>query len=183
MTPKEITKALTGSVNLSELAEVFRGEIDEVSLLGNVVSVSTELLCLESINDFSSNGYRIIRLKDVTDVSLANENDALRFMSTICKKENVFSSSKPDIDIKSWKSVFDFLKSSHLPVTVECSFDDAIDYYVGWVTLLDGSIATMKCFDGSGVIFEDDIKINLNFVSQVMVYEKYTTLTAKYINK
>ncbi len=183
MTPKEITKALTGSVNLSELAEIFRGEIDEVSLLGKVASVSNELVCLESINDFSSNGYRIIRLKDVTDVSLANENDALRFMTTICKKENVFSTSKPTIDIKSWISVFEFLKLSKLPVTAECSFDDAIDYYVGWVTSLDGSIATMKCFDGSGVMFEDDMKINLNFVSQVMVYERYTTLTAKYISK
>ena len=183
MTQKEITKALSGSVNVCELAEVFRGEIDEVSLIGNIAAVSNDLVILESINDFSSNGYRIIRLKDVTDVSLAAENDALRFMSTICKKENVFSSSKPNIDIKSWKGVFDFLKSSNLPVTVECSFDDAFDYYVGWVTSLDGSIATMKCFDGSGVIFEDDMKINLNFVSQVMVYEKYTTLTAKYINK
>ena len=141
------------------------------------------MLCLENINDFTSSGYRIFRLKDITDVSTADKNDALKFMNTICKKENVFSEKHSGIDIKSWASVFDFLKSERLPVTVECAFDDAIDYYVGWVTSVSGSIATMKCFDGCGVMFEDDMKVNLSFVSQVMVYEKYTTLTAKYINK
>ncbi len=183
MTYKEITNALSSLVNSDELTEIFRGEIDEVSLLGNVISVSPELVCLESINDFTSNGYRIIKIKDITDVSLAQKNASLLFMNNICKKENVFSGIKPDIDIKSWSSVFTFLKASNLPVTVECAFDDAIDYYFGWVTSLDGSIATIKCFDGSGVMFEDDMKINLKFVSQVMVYERYTTLTAKYINK
>ena len=183
MTNKEIRKALSGSIASNELVEIFRGEIDEVSLLGNVASVSNDLVILESINDFSSNGYRIIRLKDVTNVSLVSENDALRFMNTICKKEDVFSHSKPNININSWASVFSFLQCSELPVTVECAFDDAIDYYVGWITSLDGSITTMKCYDGSGVMFEDDMKINFNFVSQVMVYEKYTTLTAKYIKK
>jgi len=183
MTYKEFSKFLPYIGQKDELAEIFRTEIDEVSILGNPVAVSNELLCLESINDFSSNGYRILRLRDVTDVSASDKNEALRFMTAICKNEGVFSKNNPSVDIKSWASVFSCLKAENLPVTVECAFDDAIDYYVGWVTSLDGSIATMKCFDGSGVMFEDDMKINLNFVSQVMVFEKYTSLTAKYINK
>ncbi len=181
MTYKEITKALPDALKKDELNEIFRGEIDEVSILGNVLDISPELLRLESINDFTSNGYRILRIKDITEVSGCDTNDALCFMNSICRKENVFSSEKPHIDIKSWSSVFEFLQKSQLPVTVECAFDDAIDYYVGWVTSLNGSIASMKCYDGSGVMFEDEMKINLSFVSQVMVYEKYTTLTAKYV--
>ena len=183
MTYKEISKALQNAQKNDEVVEIFRGEMDEVSILANVISFSQDLICVESINDFTSNGYRILRLKDITDISLSDKNDSLRFMNYICKKEDVFSLSNPEIDIKSWASVFAFLASEKLPVTVECALDDAFDYYVGWITSLNGNIATMKCYDGSGVMFEEDMKINLSFVSQIMVKEKYTTLTAKYVVK
>ena len=181
MTFKEINKALGNKIKDDELVEIFRSEIDEISSLGNVVMLSQELLGFQNITDFCVDGYRIIRLKDITDISTCEKNSTLSFMNNIYKKERLFPDSNAFIDAKSWNSVFKSLCLSKTPVTVECAFDDAIDCYFGWIKSINDNVATLRCFDGSGQIFKDEIKVNLNFVTQLMFGNKYTDLMAKYV--
>ena len=82
---------------------------------------------------------------------------------------------------ETFQKLFSELAKSGESITVECNFEDAIDYYVGKVISLNGNLATMKCFDGSGVVFKDNVKINLDFVSMVTIGDRYTTTMAKYI--
>lgn len=180
MTFKEINKALASKIKINELVEVFRSEIDELSSLGNVVMLSQELLTFQNITDFCVDGYRIIRLKDITDISTCDKNDTLSFMNMIYKKERLFPETQTFIDAKSWNAVFKSLSLSMTPVTVECAFDDAIDYYFGWIKTVDDNVAVLQCFDGSGQIFKDEVKVNLNFVTQLMFGNKYIELMAKY---
>ncbi len=183
MNSKEIKRILESKCTKNELVEIFRHEIDEMSFLSNVKKVSDKLVLAENTNDFSVNGYRIIRLKDITDISLSSENDSLAFLNMIFEKEAIFEKSTPDFSVNDWNDVFSFLCKSNNPVTVECAYEDAIDYYFGWVKSVNGSIATMVCFDGSGEIFRDEIKVNLDYVSQVLIFEKYTTKMSQYVRK
>lgn len=181
MTFKEINKALASKIKSDELVEIFRSEIDEVSSLGNVVMLSQELLCFQNITDFCVDGYRIVCLKDITDISTCEKNDTLSFMNMIYKKERLFPESQAVIDAKSWNGVFKSLSLSKTAVTVECAFDDAIDYYFGWIKSVNDNVVTMQCFDGSGNRFKDEVKVNLNFVTQLMFGNKYIELMAKYV--
>ena len=179
----EIAKLVRGREN-KELVEIFRSNIDELSYIGNVSAFSQQLLVFGNFVDFFFDGYRIIRCKDVTEIATKEKNDALLFMDKICKKEELKLERCPFADkIKSWSTFFDYLISSKKAITLECSFEDATDYYVGWITQLNSNIATMQCFDGSGIMFKDKVKVNLDFVTAVTVGDRYTSYMSKYVSK
>ena len=86
---KEITKFIKGKEN-KEIVEIYRGNIDEFSILGNVAGYSQVLLALRNLVDFLSDGYRVIRCKDITEIITKDKNNSLMFMDMIYKKEFSF---------------------------------------------------------------------------------------------
>ena len=178
---KEITKFIKGKEN-KELVELYRGYIDEFSLLGRVAGYSQVLLALKSLVDFSDDGYRVIRCKDITEIVTKDKNSSLAFMDKIYQKEFSFEPCPFTERLKSWNCLVEYLISSKIPVTVECSFEDATDYYVGWMESVSSNIALMQCFDGSGELFKDKVKINLDFVTAITIGDRYTSYMAKYVN-
>lgn len=182
MNYNEISKLVRGRENI-ELVEIYRSNIDELSSLGNVVAISGELLAYRNLVDFSCDGYKIICCKDITDIVVKEKNDALDFMDRIYKNEFTFEKFPFSDKIKSKTVLATHLISSKTPVTVECSFEDAIDYYVGWITDIKSNIITMQCFDGCGIMFKDKVRVNLDFVSAVTVGDRYTEYMSKYVKK
>lgn len=181
MNYSELNKIISGKFKIKELVEIFRNEIDEISMLGRPVSVSSALLSFELFSDFIFDGIKIIRNRDISDVVTCEKNNSLNFINKICKKEHLFSDEPNRIDLKNWNSVFSFISGNDLAVSVECAFEDAIDYYFGKILQINSNIVTMKCFDGGGNIFKDDVKINLNYVSAVSIGDRYTTFMSKHI--
>lgn len=176
----ELNRLVNSKINKKELAEIFRHEIDEVSALAQIICLSKELMCYRVVADFSFNGYKVIRNKDISEVVLCDKNDNMNFINSIFVKENLFPEDVFSYSVKSWNELFKKLNSTHTAICVECSFDDAIDYYIGWISDIHDNIAIMKCFDGSGYLFKDDIKVNMNFVSAVMIGDRYTEYMSKY---
>ncbi|MBQ4527412.1 MAG: hypothetical protein II998_04995 [Clostridia bacterium] len=180
MNYSEINKLISNKIKKSELFEVFRNEIDEMSMLGNAIAMSSTLLCFGNFVDFRFDGVKIIRNKDISDIALCDKNPSLAFMNSVCKKENLFPEKQLSFDLKNWNSVFSKIQTDKIPVSVECAFEDAVDYYFGFVTEINSNLVTMQCFDGSGIMFKEKVKVNLNFVSAVTAGDKYTNLMAKY---
>jgi len=179
MTSKEIQKSIKNQNK--KLIEVFRSEVDELSTLLIPVYQSPEFLCAKYASDFSCDGYRYIRSKFITDIVTSEQNETLAFFNYIYQKENLVNSVDAPYNSDTFQKLFAELAKTGESVTVECNFEDAIDYYVGKVVSLNGNLATMKCFDGSGVVFKDNVKINLDFVSMVTIGDRYTSTMAKYI--
>ena len=182
MSPKEISRILNSKIKNNEIVEIFRENIDEFSLLANVVDASSSLVQFESISDFTVNGERIIRINDITNISTCDKNESLGFISTISDKENIFRKNpQTKLNLKSFKDVFQDFVNLKIAVTVECNFEDAIDYYVGWIKSVSQNIATMQCFDGSGNMFVDEVKVNIDYVSAITFGDRYTSVMAKYV--
>lgn len=182
MNPKEIVRVLNSKLKNNEIVEIFRESIDEFSMLTNIVDISSTLVQFDNISDFSMNGQKIVRLKDITSVSTCDKNESLSFINRISVKENIFSGSpKTQVNLKSFKDVFRDFVNLKIAVTVECNFEDAIDYYVGWIKSVNQNIATMQCFDGSGIMFADEVKVNIDFVSSLTFGDRYTHIMAKYV--
>lgn len=181
MNYNELNKLVNSKINSKELVEIFRYDIDEISALGQIVALSKDLLCYRAAADFYFDGYNIIRNKDVSEVILCDKNDNMNFISSIYRKENIFSELSFNYSVKSWGALFEELINSKIAISIECAFDDAIDYYLGWITGINNNIATVKCFDGSGYLFKDEIKVNLNFVSAVSIGNRYTEYMSKYV--
>lgn len=180
MNYSEINKLISNKIKNNELIEIFRNEIDEISMLGNAVALSSALLCIDNFVDFKFDGVKIIRNKDISEIVICDNNPSLAFMNSVCKKEKLFPEKYPNFDLKNWNGVFSKIYTDKIPVSVECAFEDAIDYYFGHVTGINSNLITMQCFDGGGKRFKDAVKVNLNFVSAVTIGDTYTTLMAKY---
>lgn len=179
MTAKEIQKAIKNQNN--KIIELVRYDIDEISMLLSPVYQGAELFCAKLISDFQADGFKFIRSKFITEIITAEKNETLSFYNHICQKEGLLKMDQCSYNCDTFRKLFEELSKSGEAVTVECNFEDAIDYYFGKVTDLTGNLATMQCFDGAGVIFKDKVRVNLDFVSMVTIGDRYTSTMAKYV--
>ncbi len=179
MTSKEIQKVIKNQNN--KIIEAVRQEVDEMSMLLIPVYQGAELLCAKSVSDFLVDGYKFIRSKFISDIITQDKNEALSFFNFIASKEKFDDGVPCKYNADTFRKLFEELAKSGEAVTVECNFEEAIDYYFGKVVSLTGNLATMQCFDGSGHLFKDKVRVNLDFVSMVTVGDKYTTVMSKYI--
>lgn len=179
MTSKEITKITNGQKN--KIIELVRAEVDEMSMLGTAKFCGAELCCIKNAYDFMFDGFKYIRSKYITDIITSEKNETLGFYNNIYAKENLFDSDDVPYTSDTFRKLFEELAKSGEAVTVECNFEDAIDYYLGKIVSLTGNLATMQCFDGNGEIFKDKVRVNLDFVSMVTVGDRYTCTMAKYV--
>ena len=179
MTSKEIQKIIKNQNN--KIIELVRAEVDEMSILLSPEYLGAELLCAKHVSDFVIDGYKFIRSKFITDIINGDKNETLSFFNFIYSKENLADYPQCAHRADTFRMLFEELAKSGEAVTVECNFEDAIDYYVGKVVNLTGNLATMQCFDGSGVLFKDKVRVNLDFVSMVTVGDRYTSIMAKYV--
>lgn len=179
MTAKEIQKIIKNQNN--KIIEAVRSEVDEMSMLLSPVYQGAELLCAKFVSDFAIDGYRFIRSKYISEIITGEKNETLSFFNRIYIKENLADYPACPYTSDTFRKLFEELAKSGEAVTVECNFDEAIDYYFGKVTELTGNLATMQCFDGSGVLFKDKVRVNLDFVSMVTIGDRYTQTMAKYI--
>lgn len=180
MTSNEIQKNLKNQSG--KVIELARAEVDELSMLVVPEYMSGEFLCAVLTNDFCADGYRFIKNKFITDIYTSDNNETLAFYNKIYKSEGLISKDKCPYKADNFRMLFDVFLKVCEPICVECTFDDAIDYYFGKVTDVRGNIATMRCFDGSGVKFKDEVKINIDFVSMISAGDRYTALMSKYVN-
>ncbi len=180
MTSNEIQKNLKNQ--FSKVVELVRAEVDELSMLVVPKLLNGEFLCGELTNDFSADGYRFIKNKYVSEIFTADNNETLAFYNKIYKFEKLIDGGKCPYNADNFRALFDLFVKNASVICVECNFDDAIDYYFGRVTDVKGNIATMKCFDGGGVVFKDEVKLNIDFVSMVSVGDRYTSVMSKYVN-
>lgn len=180
MTSKEITKITNGQKN--KIIELVRAEVDEMSMLGTLKFCGAELCCVQNAYDFMFDGFKYIRSKYISDILTCEKNETLGFYSSIYSKEKLFDGADCPYKPDTFRKLFEELAKSGEAVTVECNFEEAIDYYLGRVVSLTGNLATMQCFDGNGEIFKDKVRVNLDFVSMVTVGDRYTSTMAKYVN-
>ena len=181
MTYKEIINTIGKKVNKSELAEVYRERIDEYSTLMNPIRISDKLFCGQYTNDFYVDGFKVFKNSDITAIDTCSINESLKFNNMIYNKKGLLGICNIDFDIKDFKSLFDYLKNNEITATVECSFEDAIDYYVGRITGIDKNIAVMQCFDGCGIKFKDAVRVNIDYVTGVSFGDRYTVYMSEFV--
>ena len=179
MTSKEIQKIIKNQNN--KIIEAVRQEVDEMSMLLIPEYQGAELFCAKSVSDFWVDGYKFIRSKFISDIITQDKNEALSFLNFVASKEKLTDTSSCMYRVDTFRKLFEELSKSGEAVTVECNFEEAIDYYFGKVVSLSGNLATMQCFDGSGVLFKDKVRVNLDFVSMVTVGDRYISLMSKYV--
>ncbi len=121
----------------------------DYSIYGFVLSCSSRLVLIHEAVDFHLNGYRIIRVSDITSVRYAKCD---KQMTRMFSSEGVLDEVGLiyPVNLKSWKSVFQSIRGTGLNVIVEGEEEDVDEFVIGPVVRVNDKSASVHHFDSLG---------------------------------
>lgn len=158
---------------------VARDAVTERRIRGFVLAMSDELVLMQEIYDFASDGYVIVRLRDVTGV---RDGDYERFDARVLAGEGIRAERpRKAIDPSSWRTVFASLAGGGWPLAlVESENGDDGDFWVGRVLGAGETSVAFHYVSPVGVWDAEPEEIEYDDVTRVCFGDRYTTVLARY---
>ncbi len=164
-----------------QLCAINRDMIDELSMYCFPIAMSEKLLLVLNVYDFNIDGYKIIRLEDISEVFC---EDAEEFNEMIIRKEGILDNFSPEIlDIENLKKVFNYFLKTKKNIIVQCEGYNESLFYVGSVSKVGKGDISLKTFDGVGIIDEKEAVIPLSKITCVSYDSRYVNIISKYIKE
>lgn len=156
-----------------------REHIDPNCINGVPLLRSENLLLIEYYNDFCQDGYKVVRIGDITGVYY---NEEERFYEEILKQEGIYKGlSIPGMEkIYNWKSLFEKLKKLYQTIIIECEEYDIEDFYIGKILKIKEKCLQFLYFDTMGRWRESPNEINFNEITSVTFADRYSAIYSKY---
>jgi hypothetical protein len=131
-------------------------------------------------DDFLLDGFQIRKISDLKKIEVKDDicvsiNEEKKLLENI---------KKPEIDLSSWKAVFESLKALNILIIVENENDDKGDcfFYVGYISKIKKSSIFFSAIDADGIWY-DDIEIIYSKITSVTFGDRYSTTWQKYLSK
>lgn len=130
-------------------------------------------------DDFILNGYQIRKISDLNKIEIKND-----LCTKINEETNLLANvRKPDVDISSWKTVFESLKTFNIFVIVENEkLDGESFFYMGYITESRKACVVFSHIDADGK-WHDNIEIPYSEVTSVTFNDRYSKTWQKYLAK
>lgn len=143
------------------------------------LDVSDKFLFGVKEEDFILNGFQILKISDLKKVSIENGISA-----KICEKNKLLEGiNKPQINLTSWKTVFESLKPLNTMIIVENEKTDKDEdfFYLGYVTSINKSFIRFSAVYSDGE-WENNIKIPYSKITSVTFNDRYSQSWQKYLS-
>ena len=130
-------------------------------------------------DDFMLDGFQIRKISDLNKIEIKNDlcakiNEETNILANICK---------PDVDISSWKTVFESLKALNIFIIVENEkLDGESIFYMGYITEIKKTSVIFSHIDADGEWY-DNIEIPYSDVTSVTFNDRYSKTWQKYLSK
>lgn len=152
---------------------------DENYLYLYVLDYSDKLLFAVEEDDFILDGFQIRKISDLNKIEIIDN-----VSSKINKEKRLLSNlKKPDIDLSSWKAVFESLKALNIFIIIENEKDNENDqfFYIGCVSKIKTSSVYFSFFDADGVWY-DDIEISYSKITSITFGDRYSKTWQEYLS-
>jgi hypothetical protein len=174
---KELVKS--ASENTKIINAYFRFDTGYYNL---IPLVSTDKLFL-AINedDFIFDGYSIFRFKDLTNVKIKND-----MCDRILKDEGLTSNiAIPNIDISSWKTIFESLIGLNKNIIVErrALDDEDSEFVIGRIDSVYKNFAYVWHFDADGVWEDSPVRVPYSEITNIKFRSRYVDIFSKYVGE
>jgi hypothetical protein len=130
---------------LQEIA-IERIEIEPHNLYGFVLAYSTDLVLIHLIDDFRLDGYRILRVRDISNIKRTKVPMRILKAEGILKHVGLAS----PIDLTSWESVFRDLKLIGMNIIAEDEQPGIEAFTIGKIVRVNKKSVSMRYFDATG---------------------------------
>lgn len=143
-----------------------------------ILNYSEKLLLGIEEDDFILDGFQIRKISDLKKIEIKDDicvkiNEEKRLLENI---------KKPEIDLSSWKAVFESLKALNILITVENENNDKDDRFfcLGYVSEIKKSSIIFSEVDADGVWY-DNIEIKYSKITSVTFGDRYSTTWQEYL--
>lgn len=175
-----------------ELKELVRNAAENINIINayfrfdayyyNLIplTMSEKLFLVINEDDFIFDGYSVFRFKDLTKAKIKND-----MCDEILKKEGLISNIViPDIDISSWKCVFESLKKMKRNIIVEKRALDRVDseFVIGRVEKIYKDFVYVWQFDADGIWEDSPTRVPYSQITNVTFCRRYVDIFSKYID-
>lgn len=136
-----------------------------------------EKLCYCAVeDDFILNGFEINRLRDTDLVSVLDNAT-----NEINRRNGILDGLEaPDVDISSWKAVFNSLAKADMFIRIENEYTDF--FRIGKIKKVKKKSVVFKSFDGDGV-WQPKIKIPFSEITTVRFGDRYSEHWKVYLTR
>jgi len=162
-----------------KISRTFKGCEEKIS--GFILSMSRDFLLIQVDNEFSFNGYAIIR-KDGFDSLRCNKFE--RTQKKIYKAEGAFDRGygiNKVISLESWQDIFKDLKKFDYHVIVECENKDEPDFIIGPIKRISQDKIGIQYYDPTGQLEQKYTFLKFSEITTVTFDDNYSKTFRKYL--
>jgi hypothetical protein len=164
------------------LAKIRRDKIDHYVYHGFILGLSSELVLFQSCEEFTLDGYTVIRINDITSL---RSNKYERFFTKMLKSEGTLDEVgiAHSLNLDSWQSLLQDLKKLNQNVIIECEVGDEEEdeFFIGKLIRVNRKSVSLLYFSALGKWDDEPTIIPFDEITKVRFDEKYINVFSKYL--
>jgi hypothetical protein len=177
---RKINTSLKDFINNKNIVSIERKYIDKNKIISVPIKLSKTLLLIKYCYDFIDDGFKIIRLKDIS--AMKQE----KVIERINKIEGFLgdSANSISIPIEEWRQVFCCLLSLNKTIIIECEYLNGCRFYIGKILKVKSESVEIITFDGKGKWDKEASIIKYKKITCVTFDDRYSIIMGRYaLNK
>jgi tetrahydromethanopterin S-methyltransferase subunit F len=138
--------------------------------------MSQKYLLVKYWYDFLFDGYKIVRLEDITEVIQE------KFVEKIHEREKIVANNEltAPINIDGWQQIFCGFLFSNMVISIECEHIDGVIFYLGKILGATASSVEILQFDGEGKWDECKTMVEFQDITCISFNSRYIKIMSKY---
>ena len=146
-----------------------------------VVDVGSELVLIKDVSGFSTDGYQVLRIGDISRIERAGTE---KVYEKILRSEGIVKeiAAPFEIDLSNWKSAIGSIKAQSRNMAIEDENPDDDLFLVGRVTRLLPKTVSIRHFDPLACWERADRVIPYTRITAVTFDDRYITMYSKYVH-
>ena len=181
---KKFDKKLKKHIKRKDFVKIYRKGIEgDADIHGFILQINKDFLLIQVEEEFTLNGYVIIR-KDSFDSIRLSETEI--FQRKILDKEGILKSDygiNAEINIESWSTIFKDLRQKDYFAIVECEDLKTPAFAIGEISKTSNKSVGIRYFSPQGIIDEKTTKIKYKEITLVKFDNLYTKMYRKYLRE
>jgi hypothetical protein len=181
---KEYNVMLQKYIDKKSYVKILRTIFDEEeNLSGFIVGMSRHFLLLQLDNEFTLDGYAVIKLGDFDSIRHSSYERARR---KIFHAEGLLNNGygfEKHLPLTSWADILKTLKKYDMHVIIENIHNGYLDFWIGPITRVAEKSMSIQNYDPAGNLDDKPTVIKLDTISVIQFGNRYSTTFRKYLKK